>query len=162
MARLLIVSDSHGNIGKIDDILRKYENNYDYFIHLGDRVYDMISFKDNVKNLIAIKGNIELQNPLQTDFGTQETILEIEGMKIFITHGSRYSVESTLVFLKKHAKKIGAQVVLFGHTHIKFLEFEDGILLFNPGALTDNDYGILELENGEVTSIEHSYLSERW
>lgn len=162
MARLLVISDSHGNIGKIDDILRKYEGNYDYFIHLGDRVYDMISFRDSVHNLVAVKGNIELQGPMQTDLGSQETILEVEDVKIFITHGSRYSVESTLVFLKKHARKIGAQVVLFGHTHIKYLEFDEGILLFNPGALTDNDYGILEVEKGEVTSIEHSYLSERW
>ncbi len=159
---MIIVSDSHGNISKIDDILRKYENKFDYFIHLGDRIYDMISFTDVIPRLIAIRGNIELHNPMHSDLGQNEVSMDIEGMKLFITHGSRYSVESTLVFLKKHAAKLGAQIVLFGHTHMKFLEFQDGILFFNPGALVDNDYGILEIEDGEITSIEHSYLSERW
>ena len=162
MARLIIVSDSHGEVSKIDDILRKYENQYDYFFHLGDRSFDMISFEDKVKNPVIISGNIEMQEVSGKNYGIYEKQIEIEGLKVFATHGHRYSVHSTLLFIKKQARKIGANIVLFGHTHDKHLEFDDGILYFNPGALQNNDYGLIEIKDGEITSVEHAYLSERW
>jgi len=163
LTRLLIVSDTHGNVGKLDDLIRKYDKQYEYLIHLGDRSYDILSLQENIGNLISVKGNIEGQSTgLSRDNTPYEVLVELDGVKVFVTHGHRYSVKSTLIFLKKQAKKLGANLVLFGHTHEKYLEIEDDIMYFNPGALTDNDYGYISLDNGEIVSIEHVYLSERW
>jgi uncharacterized protein len=49
-----------------------------------------------------------------------------------------------------------ARVVVFGHSHIPFMEDEDGLLLFNPGSPTDkrrqprHTFGVLRAEAGEV------------
>ena len=161
MTKLLIVSDTHGNVGKLDDLIRKYDKQYDYLIHLGDRSYDILSLQESIGNLIAVKGNIEGQGGLSREGTPYEVTVEIDGVRIFATHGHRYSVKSTLIFLKKQAKKVGANLVLFGHTHEKYLEIEDDIMYFNPGALTDNDYGFIAVDKGEIVSIEHVYLSER-
>ena len=162
MTRLLIVSDTHGNISKLDDLIRKYDKQYEYIFHLGDRSYDIQSLQETSGNIILIKGNIESSSGRSNDTGVYETLLEIDGVRGFATHGHRYSVKSTLIFLKKQAKKVNANLVFFGHTHEKYLEIDDDIMYFNPGALSDNDYGYITLDQGEIVGIEHGYLSERW
>jgi putative phosphoesterase len=49
-----------------------------------------------------------------------------------------------------------ARVVVFGHSHIPFLEDEDGLLLLNPGSPTDkrrqpeHTFALLYIEEGSV------------
>lgn len=49
-----------------------------------------------------------------------------------------------------------ARVVVFGHSHIPWLEDEDGMLLLNPGSPTDkrpqpeHAFALLRVEGGEV------------
>lgn len=49
-----------------------------------------------------------------------------------------------------------ARVVVFGHSHIPWLEDEDGLMLFNPGSPTDrrrqpdHTFGLLRVRDGEV------------
>jgi predicted phosphodiesterase len=49
-----------------------------------------------------------------------------------------------------------ARVVVFGHSHIPFLEDEDGFMLLNPGSPTDrrrqprHTFALLRAEGGEV------------
>ena len=51
-----------------------------------------------------------------------------------------------------------ARVVVFGHSHIPWLEDEDGLLLLNPGSPTDrrrqpeHTFALLRAEGGEVTA----------
>lgn len=70
--------------------------------------------------------------------------------KLFAAHGHRYSVKSGYERIAAHAAKLGADIVLFGHTHISMSlmlqigECVNGVtltkplLLFNPGSLGDN------------------------
>jgi len=52
----------------------------------------------------------------------------------------------------------GARVVVFEHSHIPWLEDEDGLLLLNPGSPTDrrrqpeHTFALLRAEEGEVTA----------
>ena len=162
MTRIIVMSDSHGNLALLDDVLRKHENQEKILIHLGDRCYDLLSLRDDLTNVYLIRGNIETQSVSNYEIGMNEAIFDVENVKIFATHGHRYSVQSTMIFLKKEAKKIGAKLVLFGHTHEKSLELDEDILYFNPGALTNNDYGIIDIEGSEIVNIEHCYLQDRW
>ena len=49
-----------------------------------------------------------------------------------------------------------ARVIIFGHSHVPFLEDEDGFLLLNPGSPTDkrrqpeHTFALLRVEEGEV------------
>lgn len=49
-----------------------------------------------------------------------------------------------------------ARVIIFGHSHVPFLEDEDGLLLLNPGSPTDkrrqpeHTFALLRVEEGEV------------
>lgn len=162
MTKLLIVSDTHGKISKLDDVVRKYSGKFNLLIHLGDRSYDALSLQESVYNIIIIKGNIEIDSPKMKEVGAYEQVLDVEGLRVFATHGHRYSVHSTMVFLKKRAKEVKADLVLFGHTHEKYLDMNDGIMYFNPGALENGDYGVIDIDNGEIVSIDHSYLSDKW
>ena len=80
-------------------------------------------------------------------------------MKILMTHGHRYGVKSGYGTALAAAKSMGAQVVLFGHTHIPFMEEREGILMLNPGSLRnpDREYAILEIENGKVKGVLLQY-----
>ena len=48
----------------------------------------------------------------------------------------------------------GARVVVFGHSHIPWLEDEDGLMLLNPGSPTDrrrqpdHTFALLRVEEG--------------
>jgi uncharacterized protein len=52
----------------------------------------------------------------------------------------------------------GARVVVFGHSHIPWLEDEDRLMLLNPGSPTDrrrqpdHTFALLRAEGGEVTA----------
>jgi putative phosphoesterase len=51
-----------------------------------------------------------------------------------------------------------ARVVVFGHSHIPWLEDEDGLLLLNPGSPTDkrrqpdHTFALLRAEDGEIAA----------
>ena len=79
---------------------------------------------------------------------------------VFYTHGHMYGVKYDLDTLADAASARGAEVALFGHTHIPHAETRSGVFLFNPGSCGrcytgPNTYGILTLADGKVVSHEH-------
>lgn len=157
MTRLLIVSDTHGEAIRLSDLLRKYEGKYDRLVHLGDRVMDVLSLPENPVDPLIVRGNMETDSP-GTDRPNDWNGI-IDGVKILATHGHRYSVHSTLLFLKKEAKRAEASLVLFGHTHERLDLTDDGIRFFNPGAFRNGDYGMLTLDGGRIMEAFHDRLS---
>ena len=63
------------------------------------------------------------------------------------------------------AKKKGASVVLFGHTHEAFYEYRDGIHFLNPGSLGSPrgplypTYGVIDIQ-GKSLVCAHLKLEE--
>jgi len=162
VTRLLVISDSHGKVDRIYDLIRKHRDEFDVLFHLGDKSYDMLSFLEDGFPLILVKGNMETVYPEMNMVVDWERITEYDGVKLLATHGHRYSVHSTLVFLKKHALHLGVNLVLFGHTHEQTCFEEEGITYFNPGALQDGHYGMLTLNSGKVTETKLLFLPDRW
>ena len=75
-------------------------------------------------------------------------IIDIDGVKVFYTHGHDYGVKSDLTKLYFKAKSLGVNVVLFGHTHEKLILEKDGILFINPGSVRDGmTYAYLVISN---------------
>ena len=101
-------------------------------IHLGDTSQDggYIRKKYPQKTRL-INGNCDLMK-----LGEDESVISLEGVKIFACHGHGYSVKHTLSRLAMRAKELGCSVALYGHTHSAGELEVDGVLTVNPGTLS--------------------------
>ncbi|MEN2998458.1 MAG: YfcE family phosphodiesterase [Brevinematia bacterium] len=159
--KILVLSDSHGHLGLISDVLRIELKNVDIIVHLGDAWFDMKPFikniKDNGKEVVIVRGNIDLmRKDNTTPFIPEIEFLEIEGKKIMLTHGHIFSVHDNLEKLKFASASNSSKIVMFGHTHQPLAKKIDGIFFFNPGALKEGIYGIVSV--GSSISYKHYKL----
>lgn len=151
MKLFIVISDSHGDTGCLRRIVNQYPA-ISSIIHLGDHYKDAVRLKDLYpdKEYYMVPGNCDF---LVTGIPA-ERILEIEGLRVLITHGSRYGVKSGLGTLRTRALKDGIDVVLFGHTHVPLIEKNAGLLMVNPGSAGyprdtgTSTYALLEIGNG--------------
>ena len=148
MKTAVIISDSHGNMPRLNELKSIFAES-DYIIHLGDTSSDgsavRTEFPDKTK---VINGNCDFPKT-----GEDETILDIEGVKIFATHGHLYSAKTTLTRLSERAKELGCTVVLYGHTHRAREDEIDGITLINPGTMSrysEQSYTYMTAANGKA------------
>ena len=157
MTKLLILSDSHNSRLAIENILAAEADSIDALIFLGDGLRDLeqaLTFYPSLR-AYAVAGNC--------DFGALEPLdglAAFDGVVVFYTHGHMYGVKYDLDTLADAAAARGANVALFGHTHIPVAEERGGVFLFNPGSCGrcytgPNTYGILTLADGKVVSHEH-------
>jgi putative phosphoesterase len=141
----LIVSDSHNQLDKLIYIFE--EENPEFVIFAGDNSGDAIelSYIEEKVPYHIVRGNCDYFDHDNVD------IMEfsILGKKIFLTHGHLYGVKTGYEKIKFEALKRGVDVVIFGHTHIPYIN-EERPILFNPGAVKDDCYGILEIFGDEM------------
>lgn len=97
----------------------------------------------------------------------QERIVEFGGERIFLTHGHRYNVRAGVTELASAAAKAGAGIAVFGHTHIPLAEERYGVILLNPGSITEPrqevrkpTYLVLEKEPGGKLQWEFKYTEQ--
>lgn len=149
--RLLILSDSHHYLSYMERYVEKFRP--DCVIHLGDY------YPDGRELQLLCPGIPFYQVPGNCDEYSCDPFLPrvmtptIGGVRFFLTHGHQHHVKSNLFSLLRDARASGAQVVLYGHTHIPDLhQDEDGLLIMNPGAAGfAGAAGLLEIEKGVVT-----------
>jgi putative phosphoesterase len=159
--KILVLSDSHGHLGFIADILKIELDNVDMVVHLGDAWFDMKPFirqiKEKQKEIMMLRGNIdEMRGDPNTPFIPEVENIEINQKKIMLTHGHLFEVHNNIEKLKFAAFSNGSKIVLFGHTHQPMAKEMNGILFFNPGAVEDGIYAIISV--GESTSYKHFKL----
>lgn len=139
--RILIVSDSHQRSDLLSAIIAR-EPEAAMIIHLGDGKREALEIKNNANiPVLLAKGNCDICcEELQ-----EELDLQICGKHIFASHGDRFNVKFGLEKLQLYARLSNSDIVLFGHTHVPYLNYEDGVYFFNPGAVRDRCYGCLDL-----------------
>lgn len=126
MKSYIVFSDIHGNNGAMNKLLPLInENSGAIFAGDGLQTVETSSIKNQ---LFCVKGNYDYSP------ADGERVLQIEQVKIFLTHGHLYSAKSTLLKLKLRAKELGCKAVIFGHTHSPLICEDDGILFINPGS----------------------------
>ena len=162
MTKLLILSDSHGSTQAVRRILAA-EKDAGAVIFLGDGLHDLeLALTEAPKmRVYSVAGNC--------DFGALEPLdglAAFDSVVIFYTHGHMYGVKYDLDTLAEAAAARGAEVALFGHTHIPLEEQHGTVLLFNPGSCgrcyTGPDtYGVLTLADGRVLCAEHKEVPKR-
>lgn len=153
MRKILVLSDSHGNF---NNILKIYKlENPDEVIYLGDGVRDIEELSYAYENTFHIvKGNCDF---FEKKFNYSE-ILEIEGIKLFITHGHMQYVKEDKSLLKEIIDNLKVDIIAFGHTHKEYLENYKNSFLFNPGASEDGKYGLIILNENKNIEFLHKKL----
>lgn len=142
--KLLVFSDSHGLLAPMKTAITAEKP--DMVLHLGDYVRDFEALQGLFPELPMdhVAGNCDY--PLIGD----DRVLELEQVRIFMTHGHRYRVKQTLLSAVYAAREQQAQLLLFGHTHQPLLLQEPEVLCMNPGAAQMGCYGLVLLEQGQV------------
>lgn len=131
MKTIVLLSDTHGNVGGIDRLENIFAES-DCIIHLGDTSGDGARIaKKYPDKTYLINGNCDVMR-----CGENELVIEIEDLKIFATHGHLYSVKSNLLKLAKRAKALKCGLALYGHTHSAREDEIDGVTLINPGTMS--------------------------
>ncbi len=132
MKTAVVISDTHGNFRAIDKILPIMKEN-DFVFHLGDLEKDIWQYRKELNDKItSVSGNC--------DGGGSEETVEIEGVKVLLTHGNKYGVKDSLYKLSLRAIELGVSTVFYGHTHLADIVNIDGITFINPGSLSS--YGV--------------------
>ncbi|MBO6046331.1 MAG: metallophosphoesterase [Erysipelotrichaceae bacterium] len=126
MKKVVVMSDNHGDQEAIE-LIKEYEADADYFIHLGDSC----SFDDRVlEGCIAIRGN----NDWPLDHLPYKATIKIEGINILMAHGHQYGYynreESMMYDLEEHE----CTVLLYGHTHAPVIDHIGDYYFINPGS----------------------------
>lgn len=128
--KIIVVSDTHGNNGAFLEKAITMKK-ADLIFHLGDYVSDAKKISKIMGiDFIAVKGN--------GDYGTKDVnedeLVEINGKRIFLTHGHRYNVSYNLNDIYYKGLELGADLILFGHTHVPIIEKTKELIIMNPGS----------------------------
>lgn len=148
--KILVFSDSHHSLGNMYEAAEKEKP--DQILHLGDHYEDAEDLRAAFPRTAIqyVPGNCDYACDLPT-----ERLLIFQNIRIFMTHGHKYFVKSDLSRLIAAAKAQNADVVLFGHTHIPYLENTENMTVMNPASCGRGTgkpgYGRIVIENGSYT-----------
>ena len=137
-----------------------------HILFLGDGLSDVARLAVRYPDLHirAVRGNMDALS-LDTHAVEEEELFSVFGVTVLLMHGHRYGVKGGLGTAKGHALHRGAQVLLYGHTHVAYSHYdgENGLYTFNPGSIGhpyagEPSFGILDvLPNGQV-SLSHGNI----
>jgi len=148
--RIVVLSDSHRHYDTLEEAVLLHREDADLFIFLGDGEYelDLLQSVHPELRFLSVSGNCDYGSD-RPDYG----VAEFAGKTVFYTHGFRFGVKSGLADLKREARSLGADIALYGHTHIPYVAYEDGLYLMNPGSIGrprvgKPNYGIVDITDG--------------
>ena len=163
--KVFIASDLHGSFYYVNRLIDRFLiEKGDLLILLGDILYHgprndlpkeynpkkVIELLNNYKEkIVCVRGNCDAevdQMVLDFDVTTPLKTIEVDGLKLIITHGHKINPNNPI----ENAN--AGDIVLFGHSHVVFDEIINGVRYINPGSVSipkreqSNTY--LVLENG--------------
>lgn len=143
-----VISDTHGDETAIRQAVSSI-GKVDGWLHAGDYSQDGNKLAAlSGKRIIVVKGNCDGAASANID-----EFIDVAGKKIWLTHGHRYQVKQGIHELSWWARQYGADVVIYGHTHVPNIFWEGELLLFNPGSAACSNWndnstcGILEVDS---------------
>ena len=158
---LLIFSDSHGRAENMSIAIDRQVKSPYAILFLGDGARDLDRLFLVDTPLWAVRGNCDWMSSDLAD--KTERLLYLEGHTVLMTHGHEFGVKGGLGALIAHAAEVGADIVLFGHTHVPTLQtvavgerigkttLSRPMYLFNPGSIGyDGSFGTLTIKEDTV------------
>ncbi|MGM0845337.1 MAG: metallophosphoesterase family protein [Bacillota bacterium] len=162
--KIVVVSDTHMP-KKGEDLPLPLINELkqaDLIIHGGDwnslDVYEKLKEYGRVEGVF---GNTDHQD-IKSRFPRKQ-ILKAGAFTVGVVHGDGKGKTTEKRALDEFEEK--PDIIIFGHSHIPYLRFTQGTLLFNPGSATDKrkqpyySFGVLEIED-EIKSY-HVFYKEK-
>lgn len=159
--KILVVSDTHGHTKNLERVLEKV-GDIDLFIHCGD----LEGGEDYIRALVdvpcyMVAGNNDWFSDLQ-----REMEISVDDYRIWITHGNNYGASMGPERLLEEAAARNVDVVMYGHTHRPLIEYQDNIVIVNPGSLSyprqngrKPSYLIMEIDRDHEAHYTINYLA---
>ena len=166
----LVLSDTHGRSHLLGQVAKKLCFRPAAILFLGDGLKDLDALEDipSLRDVPvhAVSGNCD------SFFSFRESepptrIVPAGNHRIFLTHGHLYGVRGGIAAAMQNAIAAGADVLLYGHTHVATeyiyahhytdeagVAREKHILIANPGSLGEprdggpHRFGVLTLTDG--------------
>ncbi|KLU61202.1 hypothetical protein CEB3_c24220 [Peptococcaceae bacterium CEB3] len=159
-----VLSDTHLQAGQfLPQIVWDSLAGVDLILHAGDSVVpEVLADLNCLAPVIAVKGNCdawELQH-----LPERETV-DCAGVRLGLTHGYRGRGRSIQERVYQTFARDRVQAIVFGHSHSPCLEWENGVLLFNPGSPTQKrrepyySLGVIEVNQSEIRA-RHVFFGE--
>ena len=153
--KLLVLSDSHSSRSFMRYCIDRIKPAH--IIHLGDHFEDGKVMAEEYPHIRfhQVPGNC---NRFRCAPWEAEVLCyPIGGVKFFITHGHRHNVKTGLSHLLLDARKSGAAIVVYGHTHqSQCHKEEDGLYVMNPGTCGSwgGSVGVVEIAEEQISSCQ--------
>lgn len=170
--KLVVVSDVHGRYSRLRELMDMHSD-ADGLIFLGDGLRDLdradaYSYRFTV---YAVRGNCDGLSLFGEDRDApEELMLSLGGFRFFAIHGHTRGVKSGTDGAVAAAHARGADVLLYGHTHLpeeRYLpegsqlpygETERRMWIFNPGSLGyDGSFGLIQIKDRQLL-LSHGRL----
>ena len=135
---ILVLSDSHAALSFMRLCIDRIKP--DEVIHLGDYYEDAQCLQEEYGHIPfhIVPGNCDRYR-CDPDL-PRVLCYEIDGVKMLMTHGHHYHVKMGIGGLVAEARRRGAGIAFYGHTHCPDCHCEDdGLWVVNPG--TCGSYG---------------------
>lgn len=148
--KILVFSDSHrSRAGMLDAIDTHHP---DQVIHLGDLLEDAeeLTYIYPRLPICMVPGNCDgwTMSPLKKQ-------ITLAGKQILLSHGHLWGVKRGYEGAVADARASGADILLFGHTHVPLCQqLEDGLWMMNPGA-SRSTFGVITIEDGQIDCSVH-------
>lgn len=157
--RVLICSDTHR---RHENYIKVIENEgpFELVIHCGDAEGGEYLISEAAQcHCEIVLGNSDFFSGLPG-----ESIFQLGGKRVWVTHGHNYCVSLDTAMIKEEAVAKGVDVVMFGHTHKPLIE--DGeVLCINPGSLSyprqegrRPSYIVLNIDENDIWHMEIKYI----
>ena len=146
--KVCVFSDSHGFTGNMIAAIELEKPDRCFFLGDGERDIAEVTARFPDLPFYILRGNCDIWS------NESSTITcEIDGVKIFATHGHMSYVKQDFEFetLISQALDAGADLALFGHTHRQHYSETYGVTLLNPGTIGRGyypSYAVLIITNG--------------
>lgn len=148
--KILVFSDSHGKGERMREIIEK--SDADTVLFLGDGIDQFYRITEGCdKMTVAVKGNCDL-----FDGTPEERFISLDGVNILMLHGHTRGAKGGTGALEGLGVRLGADVILYGHTHIPDNRYVNGAdkpyYVFNPGSIGSYSptFGYIETVNGKA------------
>ena len=149
--KILVLSDSHSALNFMRRCIRAVKP--DAVIHLGDHYDDGQAMAEENPHIRfhQVPGNCDRY---RCPPGAVEVCsYPIGGVWFHMTHGHRHGVKMGIGGLLADARKMGAQIVLYGHTHrVDCHQEPDGLWVMNPCSCGSmgGSAGVIKIEDGQI------------
>lgn len=159
--RIAVLSDTHLRMGQtLPRFVWGHLTQIDLIIHAGDLTHiGLLEELSCIAPVRAVRGNCDVWDVSLPE----RDVIESEGVRIGLIHGHSGQGESTPERAFNAFNDSAVDLIVFGHSHMPFMEWREGILLFNPGSPTDKrrerqySMGLLEIQQGQVKA-KHLYF----